>query len=390
MISLVHPGCNANVRAVAQACEEAGFLEEIFTSLSFRGKRDYPVPRNKVKTSPLREIGRLLCRKWGWNSLTQHEKGIFSVDQVWQEIDRRASRRLSQKTTLVYAYEDAAWNVFREANRRGLKKIYDLPIGYWKEAQKIYLEDAELTPEFSSLLEGLKDSPKKLQRKEEELALADRVHASSDFVENTLLLHGFPKEKIRVTHFGAPKIPRFENRLYFQNNKIRILFVGRIDQRKGIGYLLKAIQNFDPEQVELHLVGSKPHDTSALKSYWNRVIDHGTLPQNKVWDLMQRSDLFVLPTLFEGQALVVLEAMACGLPIITTTHAGMGKIIREGIDGFMIPIRSVEKIVEKIHYFLQNPEEISKTGESARNRVLEFTWEKYQKEILHSVMEFQR
>ncbi len=387
MISVIHPGCNANLRAVVQAYEKEGILQELLTTMSFGKRRNFSIPENKLRLHPVKEIGRLIAERFRFKKLVQHEVGIFSVDRVWQDLDRWASKRISLNSKVVYAYEDAALDSFRCAKQRGIKTIYDLPIGYWKASQEIYQEEAARFPEFASLIGGLNDSREKKERKEKELESADRVHACSDFVKSTLTRYGYPEEKIRVMQFGAPAVPWRSRECHQRNPALKILFVGRIDQRKGIGYLLKAMDSFDPKKVEFHMVGVKPKHLSALKPYWNRVVDHGILVQPKVWELMQGCDLLILPTLFEGQALVILEAMACGLPVVVTPHAGVEQVVREGVEGFTIPIRSIEAITQKIEWGLKHPEERKKMGEAAFKRAQEFTWEKYQQQILLSTSE---
>ncbi|MES2307879.1 MAG: glycosyltransferase family 4 protein [Verrucomicrobiota bacterium] len=398
MISLVHPGCNANVREVAKAFEKRGKLEEIFTSISgWKGLglfRKYPeIQFSKISTHASREYMRLICQKVGIHFLTRHEKGMFCIDRVWREIDQWASENLSQQTKLVYAYEDAAYHSFKRAKAAGLKTVYDLPIGYWKASREIYKEEQDRFPEFASLIQGLQDSEEKLERKDRELELADRVHACSGFVKSTLIQYGYPEDKIRVMQFGAPSLQNVDFKTSIEkgaNRPFRVLFVGRMDQRKGIGYLLKAMQHFDPREVEFHMIGSKPSSMEVLSPYWGRVVDHGTMSQKQVWEIMKSCDLFVFPSLFEGQALVVLEAMACGLPVVVTPHAGADRVVRDGLDGFVIPIRSTEEIVNKIVWMKSHPEERNQMAKSAMIRSHEFTWEGYQKEVLQSAEELLR
>ena len=80
----------------------------------------------------------------------------------------------------------------------------------------------------------------------------------------------------------------------------------------------------------------------------------------------------------EGLALVQVQAMACGLPVIATVNAGAEDIVREGTDGFIIPIRDIEKLKEKLIYLYENPEICRQIGQSAKERVTAgFTWDDY-------------
>ena len=193
MILLSHPTGNENVRQAALALQETNLLGELWTGLNWNpdavinrflpqrlcdqlARRSFPKSvRPFVRTAPLRESGRLLF-------------GMFGIDAVLQDLDRKVAARLSRMRNLtgVYAYEDGALESFRAAKDRGIHRIYDLPIGYWRAAQQIYREEAERQPEWAETLTGIRDSDEKLARKEEELKLAERVIVASSFTEQTL------------------------------------------------------------------------------------------------------------------------------------------------------------------------------------------------------------
>jgi glycosyltransferase involved in cell wall biosynthesis len=86
----------------------------------------------------------------------------------------------------------------------------------------------------------------------------------------------------------------------------------------------------------------------------------------------------VFPTLIEGMPLVVLEAMASGLPVITTPN-GPGDVVRDGIDGFVVPIRDPGAIIEKLEFLRANPDQRAEMGRNARERALCFTWQAYRR-----------
>src|SRR5262249_58853998 len=121
--------------------------------------------RSRTRTVPFREMARLLAGAIGIES--KHETGAFSVDAVFHELGRKVAERLRQidNCAAVYAYEDGALESFRAAHDRGLKRIYDLPIGYWRIGQKIFAEEAEREPEWAPTLSGTLDSADKLARK---------------------------------------------------------------------------------------------------------------------------------------------------------------------------------------------------------------------------------
>jgi len=233
MILFSHPTGNANVRYAALGLQRAGQLGEFWTCINFRergllgkflpgsvkqqlSRRSFvPELQPHLRSYPLREFGRLFSHKIGLGSLARHETGVLSVDAVYHSLDRKVSRQLRKpgKFNGVYAYEDGAAFTFREARKRGVRTCYDLPIGYWRAARDILLDEAEREPEWSSTLIGNDDSPAKTARKDEELALADAIFVASSFTLKTLASAAHVKAPIEVIPYGAPPRPAFESAL---------------------------------------------------------------------------------------------------------------------------------------------------------------------------------
>jgi glycosyltransferase involved in cell wall biosynthesis len=100
---------------------------------------------------------------------------------------------------------------------------------------------------------------------------------------------------------------------------------------------------------------------------------------------MRSCDVFVLPSIVEGRALVQQEAMACGLPVIATKNAGADDAILDGETGFLVPIRSPSAIAEKIDWCAANRTLLSGMGIAASKRASEFTWRAYGENIVAAV-----
>jgi glycosyltransferase involved in cell wall biosynthesis len=93
----------------------------------------------------------------------------------------------------------------------------------------------------------------------------------------------------------------------------------------------------------------------------------------------------VLPSLVEGLALVQLEAMACGIPLITTPNAGGSDIVTDGVDGFVIPIRNVEVLKEKLEWCYSHPLELAEMGYAARRKAEQMTWDLYRHRLASQI-----
>lgn len=403
MILLSHPTGNEFVRSAASALAQAGLLKEFRTSISWDDKswvnrvlpqglreelnrRSFSESvRPLTKVYPWRELGRLFSERLNLSYFLRHEKGYFSVDSVYRVLDRQVAKRLSKLPGLraVYAYEDGALMTFRRARELGLRCIYDLPIGYWRLAREIFQEEALREPEWAPILGGYQDSTEKLIRKDEELKLADVVIVPSTFVKETLEKAPEIKAPIKIIPFGAPSVNRIKKEPH--KGKFRVIYVGALTQRKGISYLFRAASELST-QIELTLIGHKPMEKClalerALKSY--RWIS--SLPHERILEEMRRHDVLILPSLFEGLALVILEAMSQGLAVITTANTCGPDIIENGVDGFIVPIRSSDAIADKLLALHRNRDLLLKMQGEAIKKASLYSWERYHSQIIEAV-----
>jgi len=405
VILVSHPTGNTNVRAVLTALEQAEMLSCFQTTVAAQTsdwylhllpkklrsellRRSYDVPKSKIVTRPYRELIRLGASKLQINFFTQHEIGWASIDSVYRSLDSYVARRLSirysqSRLSAVYCYEDAALQTFKAAKILGLKCFYDLPIGYWRMGHMIQQEEAKLNPEWASTLQANFDSPEKLARKDNELQLSDVIFVASSFTKQTLQLAFNLKAPIICIPYGAPLVKSIEMSKP-SSQKLRVLFVGSLSQRKGISYLLDAV-NLLGSRIELTLIGRTtgycPPLEKALKTHhWIP-----SLPHYKILEEMQRHDVFVFPSLFEGFGLVILEAMSQGLPVITTSHTAGPDVITDAKDGFIVPIRSAEAIAAKLDLLASDRTLLLEMSQAAQQKASQFSWKKYGESLVETI-----
>ena len=138
----------------------------------------------------------------------------------------------------------------------------------------------------------------------------------------------------------------------------RIVFVGALSMRKGVTYLAEAFARANIPNSELILIGSQQPETEQLlepaKGLNVRVTGH--IPQPKLSAWYSRANVTVLPSVEDGFAIVLLQAMACGSPIIATENSGGPDCIEEGKNGFVVPPRDVDALAEKLVWFAENRE----------------------------------
>lgn len=408
-ISLIHPTGNPNSRQAALALSEAGFLQEIITTIAYNpedssslylnllpnkirnlvtqelGRRAWIPPQNVLmQTHPWLEIMRLLLVKTGLTHyLSLNYQGL--VDLVYASLDDHVAKHHLQDIKGIYAYEDGAATTFQKAKDQGILCLYDLPIVFYRTSLTLQLEEAELFPELAPALQGTQEPAGKLERKEQEIQLADHIFVPSSFVQNSLLDAGVKPEKISVIPFGAP-IDYF-NPKPKKDNIFRALFVGRVAPRKGVHYLLQAWRELQLHEAELLLVGINDFPEGWLNQYIDIIRYLKSVPHSSLNEYYSAASVLVFPSLVEGLALVQLEAMACGIPIITTPNAGGSDIVTDGVEGFVVPIRDLDVLKEKLEWCYRHPQELAEMGRAARRKAEQLTWDLYRQRLANRVQE---
>jgi len=213
----------------------------------------------------------------------------------------------------------------------------------------------------------------------EELDLADHIFVVTDFAKETYVRAGIDAGKISVLGRGAD-LARFSPGAE-KDNVFRVLFAGRIGIRKGVQYLLDAWKGLDLKNAELVLMGSVDHNFRNMVSHYSdlgNVVFTGFLKNPEA--VFKKASIFAFPSLEEGGAKVTYEAMASGLPLIATENSG--SVMRDGIDGFLVPIRDSRALGEKIRYFYENRAEIKRMGINAAEQVKQYTWQRYQGRLI--------
>lgn len=396
-----HPTANANVRALVSGFLEAEMLEKFFTTTAYfpnsfwqkLGIKDLDKRRfdKRLKpytiTHPLREVARIITGKTSLSYLTLKESSPLSIDAVYKSLDKYVCKKLQSLKGIegVYGYEDGSYYSFQKAKEIQLKTIYELPIAYWQTARKLLNEEAERCPEWHITLGGgITDSEEKLQRKTIELELADIIITPSKFVADSLPDH-INKSKVIIVPFGTPGSSSFTvNKATNKHKPLRILFAGALTQRKGLADLFKAVKLLHTKHVELIVLGALIDDLVFYKKKLPTFTYEPPRVHQEVLNFMETCDILCLPSIVEGRALVMQEAMSRCLPLIITPNTG-GEDLITNETGFLVPIRSPETIAEKINWFLDNRSLIKEMGRAASNHALKYTWNKYSTSIIQTL-----
>jgi len=209
-----------------------------------------------------------------------------------------------------------------------------------------------------------------------EIEEADYVTVPSAFVRQSMIKAGVAEKKLLEIPFGVD-LEQFLPGQQSTSHPFRLVFAGQVSIRKGVPYLLEAWRRLGWTDAELWIIGAVTPDFATLRDRWSQLpgvqsIAHSSnLPQ-----LFQQSDVFVFPSIEEGSALVTYEALASGLPVVTTLNAG--SIVRDGQEGFIVPIRNIEVLCSRLEQLRSNDQLRIQMARAARELVKQFTWEKYQ------------
>ncbi|NCO74412.1 MAG: glycosyltransferase family 4 protein, partial [Cyanobacteria bacterium] len=258
------------------------------------------------------------------------------------------------KANVLYGFNSTSLEVFEYAKSKGIKCVLDQVVAECSYRNTIMLEEEQIWDGWSKSPFIMTESiDQRIKRESKEHQLADHIICGSEFVKSSLVSTGVEAEKITVISLGTIKNDNVALQAdnignnQKKNEELKILFAGEVGLRKGIPYLLeslKLIKNQIPFTCKI--AGQINLRTEKLQQY-NDVCEFlGRIPRSEMTNLYQWADVFVFPSICEGSAMVTYEALISGLPIITTYNSG--SIIRDGIDGFIVPIRNSQAIGEKL------------------------------------------
>jgi glycosyltransferase involved in cell wall biosynthesis len=404
VVALAHPTGNEFVRALVGELERRRLLGMYATTVAVplgavwtrllpgrigaeAQRREYPVDKRRIFTRPLRETCRLAAMRLGMDRAVRHETGWASIDAVYRDLDRAVARRLpdwvrSRRITVVHAYEDGARASFGVARELGLRRVYELPIAYWETSRRLLQEEAERLPEWAPTLGGVEDSSEKLQRKTEELLLAEIVVCPSRFVAQSIPASALVGKRLVVAPFGTPPAATDRRPRTRRSGPLRVLFCGSMTQRKGLADLFAAMKLLPRQDVKLTVMGSSVRPLPFYRAQYADFTHEPPRPHGAVLDLMRDHDVLCLPSIVEGRALVMQEALSQGLPLVITENTGGADLVEDGAAGFLVPMRSPQAIAERLAFLADHRADLKEMGEAARRKAAQYTWSGYASAII--------
>lgn len=408
-ILLAHPGKQHAYR-LAAALKKAGMLDHFITmvydkrGLSLMSLTKFFLRGDSLKRANARKCSALddddVITFYSWTGLL--ETLCLRLDpstNLYRWIHRRYSKKFGIKVAkyaikhgvdAVIGYDANVKECFEYLKKKApqIKRITDVSIAA-RPYQKLIFDKEIANSGHDDLRkanqymwqEGM------LQPFYDEIAAADYYLAASHFVKDSLVACGAQTDRVFIVPYGANVQSDQIERNISPEEPLRFLFVGQINYRKGVPYILEAVSSFSPKIASLTVTGDYDPNLWFVNDYKNKenIEFTGFVTSDRIKKIYEGSHVFVLPSFAEGMAQVGIEAMACGLPIICTYNSGVADLVSDGENGFVIPCGDLEALKEKMQWFIDNRQCIQTMGKKAKQVASGYGWDNYEINVIQKL-----
>jgi len=299
----------------------------------------------------------------------------------------RAARMLKQfRADIVVAQQTVAKAVFDACG--DAYKILNYPIAHHRWAQDLYEAEAQSNPTWSAFIQGLNVPEAEAALLDAEIKAADLVLVGSTFVRRTFLEAGVVDAKLEVVPLGADIDFQGHSRdkgSEVSADALRILFAGQVNQRKGVGYLVDALEGMEAEDYSIRWVGPiEPPVRAALVGRGFTDIT-GAVSRASMQEHIRQADVVVLPSLIEGFPLTAIETMAAGRVLVISENTFGEDVITPGVDGLIVKPADPVGLRDALLWCIENRIALPPMGAAARLRAEDFTWRKYEERSARTI-----
>ncbi|MEO1392662.1 MAG: glycosyltransferase family 4 protein [Cyanobacteria bacterium J06634_5] len=326
--------------------------------------------------------------EYAWRRRHAKSIGEMTAVHLWagKKFNQLIIRQGFGSATTVYGYNSACEQLMREAKKKGLRTVLEQTIAP-KSVEMNLLESESSKVDWDISMEN-SWIDEFVSRERREWALADTVICASDFVRQALIEEGAAADKCTVVPYGVDcfNVPVCldTGRQRDKNIPLRVLFVGSVGLRKGVHYLLDAMRQLENIPIECRIVGGWNVDPTILhQDIPSNVTLVGAIPRVEVAHEYATADVFCLPSLCEGSATVIYEALAAGLPVVTTPNSG--SIVRDGQEGFIVPIREADAIAAALEKLYLDRSLLEEMSHAALKRSQYGSFEAYSQRLLEAL-----
>jgi starch synthase len=349
---------------LARQLNRRGHLRRVYSTWPWLRLKREGLAHDLVETFPLFHTTEMLMQRIGFHH-------TWSLDQISYAnaiaFDAWTSRRLSRQEApdAIIAISGSSLKAGREVQARGGRLICDRGSSHQRYQEKIVSEEYRLWG-VDRAVTDIRD----IVREEQIYEVADAITVPSTFAARSFVESGVPKDKIHVIPYGV-RLEKFVRVGEPPKDRFEVLFAGSVSVRKGVPYLLQAFAKVRHTAKRLRVVGSIH---PSMKPVFDRLPqDHveflGAVSQERLAELMSTSHLMVLPSIEEGLALVQGQALACGCPVLCSTNTGGEDLFSDGVEGFIVPVRDVAALTERMQQIADDPTLQARMSEAALRRV---------------------
>ena len=373
--------------AVPRIFHEAGLLERFYTDilatqgwprllsvipkslqspglrrLTSRGTEIAGLPRSRVKTFPMLGVKYAFRLARAQNEDTR----VHAHFDVCEDLSRRILRCGLGNTTHLYCFDIASLGVMRAVGNTGMRIMMEQTNATRLVWSELLRREREKHPGWEDADAASTIDGDILARYREAWALADLIICGSEFAKEGVRRCGGPASKCTVVPYGVDlgdprgRDPAWRRGVIEERyarrragEPLRVLTVGSVGLNKGAPYVLEAARAFG-RRARFRMVGGLNISRRAADRLARDVELTGLVPRHEVWAHYRWADVFLFPSVCEGSAGVIYEALACGLPVICTPNTG--SVVRDGVEGFIVAPSSGEAVIAALEKVMASPE----------------------------------
>lgn len=356
----------------------SGWLQR-FGGQTARAARCEAIPDGLVRAFPIRSL------LWRWRVSRLAAKG--RLYEAFTQTDSAFATTLTQcqlpPHDVFFGYSYASLEILAAEKRRGVLTVLG-QIDPGAVESRLVAEEMSRFPEMAGPRPEFPTAYYERNRREWELA--DIIVVNSEWSREALITEGADAAKIEVLPLayeaedGRQRSEVRSQNLQPSTAPLRVLWLGQVNLRKGIHYLLAAARLLESENIHFDVVGSLGILPGAVAAAPRNLTFHGPVSRDRAAEWYRRSDVFVLPTLSDGFALTQLEALAHGVPVITT--ANCGRVIEPGSTGFIIPPRDPQALADAVLKFATDRKLSASMAPACRAAVRAFSVAEYGRRLV--------
>jgi glycosyltransferase involved in cell wall biosynthesis len=387
--------------AIPKMLNDAGMLEHLYTDviankgwprlLSWVPKRVRPLALDQfagrvARGIPTERITAFPGFAWHYWRRRRRSRSIAedNTNYLWagRKFCELVVSRGFRGATGVFVFDSVGLEILEAAKRAGLRGIMEQSVAPRELVFRLLAEEHERFPGWEAPLPSAAQIDILVARERQEWALADRILCGSEFVAEGIGRCGGPRDRATVVPYGVDaRYSRSEPRSR-GSGPLRVLTVGEVSLRKGSPDILEAARRLGGA-AEFRMVGPIGITPSAARRF-NEVIPlRGPVPRMAMRAEYDWADVFLLPSLCEGSATVVYEALAAGLPVVCTPNTGA--VVRDGVEGHMVPIRDPAAIVDRLSLLHSHPARLREMSANALARAADYSLDHYRRRLMKAL-----